>query len=409
MTSTFKLKLMTGVAAAAVTVMTAGTANATFGMLPHCVGTVKCGMGGAGSAKAGAAVDAAMNPALAAKMGNTYQVNLGWFAAKVRGESTFSGAGNRGEQKSGADGFPNGSLGVNYTIDANTAFNISIVPGGGGASDWSKSRSFGAGAGSATTDDQQVTYEMVYLQPSYAKKMSSGTYGVGAILSRATMKTDSVQGNFTSSGVQDTKEAFYGVGFQIGGVWDLPEGASFGLNLRSPVWHKNTGVYDGVVFTDPIDTPAQATAGFSVDATDKTSLSLDYKWVNWSRVNTIGNNPFGSPTTSAGFGWVDQHIIMLGLEHNVDDALTLRAGFSHANSPIQTSYVVANFLFPAIVEDHFTAGGSYKIGDGMELGASAYVTPEAELYDSGGGNAGAAGSHLAHKQYGFQLSFSNDF
>lgn len=412
MTNNFKLTLLSSVAAAAVTFMTAGTANATFGMLPHCVGTVKCGMGGAGSAKAGAAVDAAMNPALAAKMGNSYQVNLGWFAAKVRGDShTLATAGSRGEQKSGADSFPNGSLGVNYVIDADTAFNISIVPGGGGASKWPVSRS-GAFGGLAT-DDQSVKYEMMYLQPSYAKKMFGATYGIGGILSRATMKSDSKNGNFGTTGVSDTKEAFYGVGFQVGGVWDISQTSSFAVNLRSPVWHQSTGVYDNKVFTDPIDTPAQVTVGLSFDATDTTSVSIDYKWVNWSGGNTIGNQPRNVQTNgqSNGFGWVDQNIVMLGLEHKVDEAMTLRAGVSHGNSPITDSGVVANFLFPAIVTTHFTVGGDMNIGNGMNVGMSAYVTPEAEQYDDGGHFSanGSTGAHLAHRQYGFQLSFSNDF
>lgn len=40
MTSKINLSILSGVAAAAVTVMAAGTANATYGMLPHCYGTV---------------------------------------------------------------------------------------------------------------------------------------------------------------------------------------------------------------------------------------------------------------------------------------------------------------------------------------------------------------------------------
>lgn len=402
MTSNFKLTLLSSVAAAAVTMMAAGTANATFGMLPHCVGTVKCGMGGAGSAKAGAAVDAAANPALAAKMGNTYQVNLGYFTADVKGLSTFSSG---VEQTSSADGFPNGSMGVNYKIDENSSFNLSIVPGGGGASNWPTTRTAATGA----TNDQEVKYEMMYIQPSYAIKMGTASYGVGAILSRATMDTDSVDGTFTPSPNQDNAETFYGVGLQVGGVWDIAENGAFAINLRSPVWHQKAGGYDGNVFNDPIDTPAQALVGVAFDVTDSTMLAFDAKWVGWSKGNTIGNSPAGGG--SAGFGWEDQVIFMVGVEHDVDDALTVRAGYSHGNSPITENTVLGNFLFPAIVEDHFTAGASYDIGGGMVLGASAYYAPENKIVDNGTlpGFGPAAGSYLTHSQKGFQVSFSNEF
>jgi len=405
MTSNFKFTLLSGIAAAAVTMMTAGAANATNGMLPHCVGTVKCGMGGAGSAKAGAAVDAAINPALAARMGNTYQVNLGWFWADVKGTSTF---GANTEEKSGADNFPNGSMGVNYVIDADTAFNISIVPGGGGASEWPTSRTNAGVPTVGATNDQHVNYEMLYIQPTYAKKVGTASYGVGAIISRATMDTDSVTAGYASGSWADTEETFYGVGFQVGGVWDIAQGGSFALNLRSPVWHQDTGVYDGNVFNDPIDTPMQLQAGVAFDVTPATMLALDLKWVNWSNPHTIGNSTNSGPTASRGFGWDDQIIVMLGVEHDVTDTLSLRAGYNHGNSPIDQDVVLANYLFPAIVEDHFTVGGSYALGNGMELGASAYFSPEADLTDTNAANAGG-GSNLKHSQKGFQLSFSNDF
>jgi len=430
MTSTFKLKLMTGVAAAAVTVMTAGTANATFGMLPHCVGTVKCGMAGAGSGRGVGAVDATVNPAVGTQMGNEYQVNLGYFKAKVRGQTNVSvdngstytqGA----KESSSADGFPNGSLGVNYVLDGSKTFNVSIVPGGGGASKWATSRTSAAGQ---TTNDQEITYEMVYLQPSMAFKVSDDvSYGVGAILSRATMKTDSVYpsttgtlGQLTATSDPNSKATYYGVGFQAGGVWGLSgvgvNSGTFALNYRSPVWHQDTGnVYNNTVFISPVDTPQQITAGVSFEPVAKTTVSMDYKWVNWSGVETIGQAPSNITAgegSLAGFGWVDQHIIMLGVEHQLSDATRVRAGYSVGNSPIPDRYVFANYLFPAIVEQHITIGADTDINNGMNIGFSAYITPKAKQVSEGGGGAFStmgAGTTLEHQQYGFQLSFSNDF
>ncbi|PHS76692.1 MAG: hypothetical protein COB59_10745 [Rhodospirillaceae bacterium] len=411
MTNKLKLTLLSGVAAFAASMMPAGQAYATFGMLPSCVGTEKCGMGGAGSAKAAAAVDAAMNPALAGKMGNEYQINLGWFWADVKGITTIGDV--QTEMTSGAGDFPNGSLGVNYKIDDTTSFNISIVPGGGGASDWPTGRQ-GAGFPATKNEDQNVDYKMVYLQPSVSYKYDAGTtLGIGAILSRATMDTDSAQGSFQPSGVEGVSETFYGVGFQVGAVWDLPENGSFAVSLRSPVWHQDTGVYDNVVFTDPIDTPAQALLGLTFDVTPSTSISLDYKYVAWSSVATIGNSSNDPTTASRGFGWVDQNIFMIGVEHKIDDSLQIRAGVSHANSPIDEGHVLANFLFPAIVETHFTAGATYTMGNGMKLGASGYITPTAKKVDDlsvfGAANGVTRASILKHQQKGFQLSVSQEF
>ncbi|HEY9164027.1 MAG TPA: outer membrane protein transport protein [Magnetovibrio sp.] len=418
MTSNFKLTLLSSVAAAAVTVMTAGTANATFGMLPHCVGTVKCGMGGAGSSRGIAAVDATVNPAVGVQMGNQYQVNLGLFKSNVDGKTmvTRSGVGNRleGPLQESNGTFPNGSLGVNYVIDDTTTFNLSIVPGGGGASKWNTARTANFGI---TTNDQEITYEMVYLQPSVAFKVSdTASYGVGAILSRSTMKTDSIYGNFTATSNPNSKSTFWGVGFQAGGVWNLADlnKGKFAVNLRSPVWHQDTGnVYNNTVFISPIDTPMQLTAGIDFEAADNLTVAMDYKFVNWSGTETIGQPAYTlNVSPNSGFGWDNQHIVMFGLEYAIDDATNVRAGYSHGNSPIAADNVFANFLFPAIIEDHFTVGADTDIGGGMNVGFSAYVTPEASVTDNGTGTGYSgmgAGTALRHQQYGFQLSFTNEF
>lgn len=404
-----------------MTVMTAGTANATFGMLPHCVGTVKCGMGGAGSGRGIAAVDAAVNPAVGTQMGNTYQVNLGYFKAKVTGQTTTTTGGGTEvgpRQSSSADGFPNGSLGVNYVIDDTRTFNITIAPGGGGASKWATPRTAATvlGGNAQTINDQEITYEMVYLQPSMAFKVDNNTsYGVGAILSRATMKTDSIDNSFAATANPNSKSSFYGIGFQVGGVWQLEQvtNGSFALNLRSPVWHQDTGTnYNNSIFISPLDTPAQLTAGFAFEPMDKLTMALDYKYVNWSGTETIGQVAQGAAEGLAGFGWDDQHIVMLGAEYALDDATNLRVGYSHGNSPIADDNVFANFLFPAIVKDHFTVGADTDLSDGMNVGFSGYVTPKASITDNGTGSSYSAmgvGTNLTHRQYGFQLSFTNDF
>lgn len=405
MTSNFKLTLLSS-AAAAMTLMSASAAHATYGMLPHCYGTVKCAMGGAGSAIGAAAVDAAVNPAVAADMGNEYQINAGWFWADVKGTSAYNNTAGVVES-SGADNFMNMSMAVNFKVDDNSSFNIALVPGGGGASKWPTSRTRNMGNANI---DQEITYEMLYLQPSYATKVGNATYGVGGILSYATIKTDSRTGAFGASGVEDTKAKFMGVGFQVGGKWKMGETGSAALSVRSPVWHQKADSYDGSVFNDPIDTPMMAQAGIAFDPFESTTVAMDVKWVNWSTGNTIGNQPNLANTASRGFGWIDQTIIMLGLEHRIDEAATVRVGYSHGNSPIEEGGTLANYLFPAITTDHITAGGSYNLGGGMEIGLSAYFAPKASQCDDGSkfGTA-AVGTCLSHEQKGFQLSFTNEF
>ncbi|MBF0247382.1 MAG: outer membrane protein transport protein [Alphaproteobacteria bacterium] len=423
MKNAFKVSLLSSVAAATVTLMTAGTAQATNGMLMHCVGVDRCGMGGAGVAMGTSATDAAINPALGAKLGNTYQVNMGMFKADIKGFSTHSANGTLAAKRytnmeSGKNYFPNGSLGVNYKLSDDSSFNIYVGPGSGGAVIWNNSRTYGFN--STSQQDTSMEYKTIHLQPSYAVEYAGAKWGVGAVLSRGTIETNAFWGSFGGTNYygDGTTDTFYGAGFHLGTAFDLDENVHMGLAYRSPIWHRDMAdTYKNKVFSSPIDIPAQIHAGVAVDATDALTIAADLKFVQYGSVQTIGNSPadlvqlpYGN--VNSGFGWEDQMIYMLGVSYALTDSTTLRAGYNHGDSPIKDSMTWENMLYPAIIEDHFTVGASQKITDNMELGFSAYLAPEAKQTEDGtvyAANALTAGSWLKHKQKGFQLSFKHDF
>ena len=75
---------------------------------------------------------------------------------------------------------------------------------------------------------------------------------------------------------------------------------------------------------------------------DNVELVLDYRWLGWAELNTLGDQ----------FGWDNQNIVKAGVTWGVTDALTLRGGISYGESPIDESNAFSNALFPAIMETH---------------------------------------------------------
>jgi long-chain fatty acid transport protein len=66
----------------------------------------------------------------------------------------------------------------------------------------------------------------------------------------------------------------------------------------------------------------------------------------------------------------------VAVEHKFNQSFTLRAGYSHTDSPIKGSNcstmedcaeVVFNILAPAVIEDHVTVGFTYTLASGNEL------------------------------------------
>ncbi|MFA6628689.1 MAG: outer membrane protein transport protein, partial [Sulfuricurvum sp.] len=82
------------------------------------------------------------------------------------------------------------------------------------------------------------------------------------------------------------------------------------------------------------------------------------------------------------FKWEDQNVIMLGYQY-AQDNWALRAGYNHATSPIKdqgyagTLINIMNELgFPAIIEDHYTVGGSYAFTKMTSLDLAYVYSPE---------------------------------
>lgn len=159
MTSIRNWLLAAFVVAGLAAALPANQAEATLGMLPHCVGTDNCGLGGAGMALGDGATNVVINPALATRLGDQFMVSAGWFHADVNGEvhgSCAAGANCSGGQESDASEFPNGSLGMNVTFGDGWAFNFSAYPGGGGETDWARPRT-GANGGVTPGQTHQLT------------------------------------------------------------------------------------------------------------------------------------------------------------------------------------------------------------------------------------------------------------
>lgn len=77
-----------------------------------------------------------------------------------------------------------------------------------------------------------------------------------------------------------------------------------------------------------------------------------------------------------GFGWKDMTVYKIGLIYDVDDRLTVRAGYNYGKSPIRNDQLVFSALAPATVEKHYSIGFTYQMKGDLDWeisGAYMYV------------------------------------
>ncbi|TCJ15053.1 aromatic hydrocarbon degradation protein [Parasulfuritortus cantonensis] len=145
--------------------------------------------------------------------------------------------------------------------------------------------------------------------------------------------------------------------------------------------------------------------GASWQATDRLMLAMDVKRIRWSKVMKDFTMQFNAPDGSVMLAtmpqnWDDQTVLSLGVGYKATDKLSLRAGYNRASNPIPNSTV--NYLFPAIVEEHYTMGFGYDLTPSSEVNFSLALAPSVKVTASDG-------SKIDHSQTSWQLMYSNKF
>jgi len=145
------------------------------------------------------------------------------------------------------------------------------------------------------------------------------------------------------------------------------------------------GIFPGAM-SDSLSTPAELGFGVSYQSGAHT-VAADYKMIQWSDADGYKS-----------FNWDDQDVIALGYEYNAN-VWALRLGYNYASNPISDAGAMTlaqggnnvamysgnamntfNLLgFPAIVESHYTIGGSYLISETVSMDLAYVYAPETTL------------------------------
>lgn len=397
--------------ASVVAILAAVSVWATDGHQLIGIGALQKGLGGAGVASGRDATWLLLNPAAVSHLDGRVDVSFEVFAP--RRSMTPAGPG-----LPALGGNPLANAGGGTTSDDSVFYIPSLsvlVPHGGGVYgvgvygvngmgvDYSQSRTTIPQA-TGERYDRRTEYSSAKFVLGYARLIGRGlSLGLALNGSYARFRTDMLSPAFAQTGGAWAQDEAFGAGFTAGVVQDL--GAiSLGASYSSRLWMEEFDRYRDLLL-DSLDVPESVQVGLAWRVLDDIELVLDYKFLHWSDVRAIGTAP-----AQGGFGWDDQHIIKIGTEWMASDVLTLRVGYSHGNSPIDDDVVFANALFPAIVEDHLSAGFTYQLAERHELHATYMHAVENKLTESGTGDMfsqAGAGTRIALEEntYTFQYSY----
>lgn len=372
--------LAAGLAGTAIA-LSAMPAGATNGYMGICAGAKNCGMAGAGVALPQDSTSGAINPALMGRVSDQATVSPGWFHPVRSLDRTGSSNGSirKVDETSMMENFPEGSAGFNYRFSPEFTIGISAAGSGGMHTKYTTGRTVtGAGAG-----DSSVRYRLAHIKPTVTWQPNDwSSYGVSANIGWSDFKSNmATLPNFAETAGANHTETAYGLGFTLGGLWDLNDKVTVGASLSSPTWFDAFDTYHDL-FLGSLDVPANGTVGVVYHATPDTDIAFDVKYIAWGSVYPIANTP-----SSGGFGWESKPVFMLGAQHRVNEAFTVRAGYNYGPSPIPDDKVFANGLFPAVTEHHIAVGASYEPSPKWELSTSFFYALKNEQTENGTGDS----------------------
>jgi long-chain fatty acid transport protein len=380
-------------------VMTSTMAYATDGYFSDGYGMKSKGMGGVGIALPQDALAAANNPAGMVMVGDRVDVGLDLFTPSRSAQVTGAGGLQNGNYSGNSRSlFAIPEFGYNKMLDPNKSLGVSVYGNGGMNTSYANSP-FGPNAG--------INLQQLFVAPTFAMKVNpTNSIGVSLNLVYQTFSADGLSGMFAGQSSNPAAlsnngtDSSTGVGVRVGWTGELSSkvtmGATYASKARMSNFNKYAGLFAG---QGSFDIPANYGVGIAVKATDATTVSADYKVIQYSGVPAIANTLTAGGLLGAnngmGFGWQDVKVIKLGVSQVINDAFTVRAGYSHNTQPIPGSQAMFNILAPGVVQDHVTLGATWNVSKTNELSLAYMHAFQKDVYGAGA----AYGSNVNLKMY----------
>ena len=376
---------------AAVGITVPGLALATNSMLMEGYGPIAAGMGGAAMAYDNGSAAMANNPATLALMadGSRVDVMLGFVGPDVE---TSMGMG-----KSSADAFYMPAFGY-VKKQGKLTYGAGIYGQGGMGTEY------------ASGDMAQVSVGRVIFPLAY---QVNDRFNVGGsvdivwagmdLVANLDMNPATKEINFKDDSDYTGAAKGYSLAAKLGFTYKLNDALTVGGVYQTA--GNLPDLKDGGYKVEGFDMPAILGLGLAWQASDRLMVAADVKDLMWSSsMNTVTIYQNGAVVAPFQQDWDDQIVLSLGLAYKFSDAFTGRVGYNYGKNPIPDQNV--NYLWPAIVEEHYTVGFGYAFSKQSQINFGLSYVPEVSVTGTGPQNGGMT---IEHSQVNWQLMYSYSF
>ena len=351
---------------------------ATDGYFSNGYGIKSKGRAGVSLVETSDAFGGANNPATIAWTADRFDGGVDWFRPARDAERTGPATPFNGQTTSSSNDFFIPEFGLKYSINNDFAVGLTVYGNGGMNTDYSPGQlNLGPGATGlnllAGPGRLGVDLNQLLIAPTVAWKFTPNqSIGLAPLIGYQQFKAYGLAA--FSSLSQDpsalTDKGYdhaFGVGVRIGYLWNISPTFSAGAAYSSPVFMQRFKVYRGLFAENgSFDIPQNAGVGVGWQALPTLHVGVDYKWIDYAGVASVGNSGSNAgllgQDNGPGFGWHSINVVKVGADWKALEQLTLRAGYSYNDNPIHSSDVTFNILAPGVIQHHLTVGATYVFG-----------------------------------------------
>ncbi|PIE64807.1 MAG: aromatic hydrocarbon degradation protein [Desulfobacterales bacterium] len=223
---------------------------------------------------------------------------------------------------------------------------------------------------------KQYGIKVFELNPTFSYKineMFAISGGVRGIYTEASLRTDGVAFGAPVMELDGDSTEF---GWNIGVDAKLNENLNVALTYRSKIdlgWEGDATVFIPGKGTIPtpgaVTVPAPAVLTASVAATvDEWTFDLTVDQTFWSEYEALVIDFERLPNVTEIKEWEDSLAFRLGVEYDLNEALTLMAGFAYDECPVTEAHL--GFELPDSDAWLFSLGAKYRMSESMEIGVA---------------------------------------
>jgi long-chain fatty acid transport protein len=208
------------------------------------------------------------------------------------------------------------------------------------------------------------------------------SFGIGPALGLATAKLDpafitspdAARGGIFPTYPFGTHTPFiWGGGAEAGLFYTLEQGWRFGASIKSPRWFEKERfqsqdqIGQPRFFTFRADVPMIVSAGITYAGFDRWLFAIDTHYIDFNNAAGFRQSGFDPTGAVTGIGWRSIWAIALGAQYRLTDGLTVRAGYTWNQNPIDSQHAFFNVASPAIVQNAFNVGATYQVTEDFSL------------------------------------------